>query len=127
MRISDWSSDVCSSDLIGRHAAANTNFQAFEVFNFFNWFVGGKNDAGAMRIHAQELYAFVLIGGQQVFLVGIPGSDGAGFGGVARKRQYRELGQLESAGVVGMRNETDIDQPVAYRIKVTGRVGDGLG
>src|SRR3546814_10594052 len=74
MRISDWSSDVCSSDL-WRKGAPSIDFLAPDIYfpNFVEWtqayavlgapwFIPEANQAGAAEAPANALYAIGALG-----------------------------------------------------------------
>src|SRR3546814_2662506 len=62
MRISDWSSDVCSSDLLGRRAAANEPCAVFTAIGL------SRHDAGlekfARRRRRHFLHRHAALGGK---------------------------------------------------------------
>src|SRR3546814_4594481 len=57
MRISDWSSDVCSSDLVRRD---HHHLQAVDLMEFERFGVGGAGHAGQLVVQAEV----VLEGGR---------------------------------------------------------------
>src|SRR3546814_17352846 len=89
MRISDWSSDVCSSDLIGHRAAADHAEQA----GGHGGDLGGTAGAAAAEPHGEVHEGLATAGEQQHAAEQDEGADGSAGHADKQAPESEELGR----------------------------------
>src|SRR3546814_20370770 len=92
MRISDWSSDVCSSDLHGIDLrAGRPDAQALQVVHGLDLLLAGMDQAGIMGMQRQHLHAVGEFLGE-ILRVHVPQGAAGSVGRTHQRSEERRVG-----------------------------------